>query len=123
MISHIFYGCFYALTVQVLERISSRLQNKYWNVTRRSCSESTGFNMTIWGDDVYSNVTCDCSFVNNTVCHVTHMYALTLFLFKVFVIVHLWQFGKVDVIVVDNIDRKKLKSLINNKKLVLTQYA
>ncbi|CAA3012107.1 probable LRR receptor-like serine threonine-kinase At1g53430 [Olea europaea subsp. europaea] len=59
--------------VQVLERISSRLQNKYWNVTRRSCSESTGFNMTIWGDDVYSNVTCDCSFVNNTVCHVTHI--------------------------------------------------
>ncbi|XP_022877328.1 probable LRR receptor-like serine/threonine-protein kinase At1g53440 [Olea europaea var. sylvestris] len=59
--------------VQVLQTISSRLQNKHWNPTRRSCSEGTGFNVTIWGDDVYSNVTCDCSFVNNTVCHVTHI--------------------------------------------------
>ncbi|CAI9757115.1 unnamed protein product [Fraxinus pennsylvanica] len=59
--------------VRVLETISSRLQNKYWNATQRSCRDGTGFNMTIWGNDVYSNVTCDCSFVNNTVCHVTHI--------------------------------------------------
>ncbi|KAL2496548.1 putative LRR receptor-like serine/threonine-protein kinase [Forsythia ovata] len=59
--------------VQVLETISSRLQNKWWNVTRTSCSEGTGFNTTFVDTKIYSNVTCDCSFVSNTVCHVTHI--------------------------------------------------
>ncbi|KAL3353272.1 hypothetical protein AABB24_020989 [Solanum stoloniferum] len=57
--------------VQVLETISSKLGNRYWNVNRSSCSLSSGFN---WTDPTYdkimSNITCDCSFNNSSVCHV-----------------------------------------------------
>ncbi|KAH6837289.1 Leucine-rich repeat transmembrane protein kinase [Perilla frutescens var. hirtella] len=58
--------------VQVLQTISSKLQNTYWDYLNRS-SCSGGFNRTIWGTTVYSGVVCDCSFNSSTVCHVTHM--------------------------------------------------
>ncbi|KAH7512740.1 hypothetical protein FEM48_Zijuj12G0122500 [Ziziphus jujuba var. spinosa] len=56
--------------VKILQTISDKLQNPHWNISRNSCSRSEGFNMTIWEDDIISNVTCDCSFANGTVCHV-----------------------------------------------------
>ncbi|KAK4420440.1 putative LRR receptor-like serine/threonine-protein kinase [Sesamum alatum] len=59
--------------VQVLQTISSRLQNKYWNISRRSCIEATAFNTTIWANKIYSSVTCDCSFNGNKTCHVTNI--------------------------------------------------
>ncbi|KAK3008781.1 hypothetical protein RJ639_014525 [Escallonia herrerae] len=50
--------------------ISSKLQNTHWpNVTRSSCNGVGGLNKTI-AYGIYSNVTCDCSFNNNTACHV-----------------------------------------------------
>ncbi|XP_049398010.1 probable LRR receptor-like serine/threonine-protein kinase At1g53430 isoform X3 [Solanum stenotomum] len=56
--------------VKVLETISSKLQNR-WNVSRASCMQGMGLNTT---DPTYrrivSNVTCDCSFNNSSVCHV-----------------------------------------------------
>ncbi|KAL6570542.1 hypothetical protein OROGR_000092 [Orobanche gracilis] len=57
--------------VQVLQTISSRLRNNYWNLSRRSCTEASGFNTTIEPGRIESIVACDCSFDNNTVCHVT----------------------------------------------------
>ncbi|KAL1537685.1 putative LRR receptor-like serine/threonine-protein kinase [Salvia divinorum] len=58
--------------VDVLQTISSKLQNTYWeNVNRSSCHG--GFNFTGGIRNVYSRVVCDCSFNNGTVCHVTHM--------------------------------------------------
>ncbi|KAG8386451.1 hypothetical protein BUALT_Bualt03G0150100 [Buddleja alternifolia] len=59
--------------VQVLQTISSTLHNSYWNLSRRACIEPTGFNRTFWENEVYSAVVCDCSFNNNTVCHVTNI--------------------------------------------------
>ncbi|KAL6506868.1 hypothetical protein OROHE_022305 [Orobanche hederae] len=58
-------------SVRVLQTISSRLQNGYWNLSRRSCTEASGFNSTIEPGRIESIVACDCSFDNNTVCHVT----------------------------------------------------
>lgn len=64
------------MTVQILRMISAKLNNSYWspNLNRSSCSRSADFNKTFGQLDVYSNVSCDCSFNNSSVCHVTHMY-------------------------------------------------
>lgn len=63
--------------VDVLQTISSKLQNTYWdNVNRSSCHG--GFNFTEGVRNVFSSVVCDCSFDNSTVCHVTHMYVLAI---------------------------------------------
>ncbi|XP_060668621.1 probable LRR receptor-like serine/threonine-protein kinase At1g53430 isoform X2 [Ziziphus jujuba] len=58
--------------VKILQTISDKLQNPHWNISRNSCSRSEGFNMTISEDTntIISNITCDCSFVDGTVCHV-----------------------------------------------------
>ncbi|KAL3508791.1 hypothetical protein ACH5RR_028192 [Cinchona calisaya] len=56
--------------VQALQTISSKLRNTYWDVSRSSCSGGGGLNQT-FAYNSYSNVTCDCSFIDNTVCHVT----------------------------------------------------
>ncbi|KAG8386452.1 hypothetical protein BUALT_Bualt03G0150200 [Buddleja alternifolia] len=61
------------VTVQVLQTISTTLQNRYWNLSPRACIEPNGFNRTFWEGNVYSGVGCNCSFNNNTVCHVTHI--------------------------------------------------
>ena len=37
----------------------------------------------------FSNVTCDCTFENSTVCHVTNMYDL-VFLFFIYGIMHIF---------------------------------
>ncbi|KAK4484661.1 hypothetical protein RD792_007250, partial [Penstemon davidsonii] len=59
--------------VQALRRISSGLQNNYWNISRSSCVEATAFNRTFVAGEIYSSVVCNCSFNNNTVCHVTNI--------------------------------------------------
>lgn len=57
--------------VKLLQIISSKLQNRHWNVSRTSCTQRTGFNMTDGTNNkIMSNVTCDCTFNSNTVCHV-----------------------------------------------------
>ncbi|KAL0289553.1 UNVERIFIED_CONTAM: putative LRR receptor-like serine/threonine-protein kinase [Sesamum calycinum] len=61
------------LRVLVLQTISSKLQNKYWNVNQSSCIGANGFNLTFWPDEIYSGVNCDCSFNSSTVCHVTNI--------------------------------------------------
>ncbi|KAK3424533.1 hypothetical protein EUGRSUZ_F01306 [Eucalyptus grandis] len=48
------------------------MQNKYWNVSETSCSGSIGLNR-IFASGILSNVTCNCSFNNGTVCHVTNI--------------------------------------------------
>ncbi|KAK6157078.1 hypothetical protein DH2020_011326 [Rehmannia glutinosa] len=68
--------------VRVLQTISSTLHNNYWNISRSSCVEASAFNMTILARRIESIVACDCSFNNNTLCHVTNMYALILLLLK-----------------------------------------
>ncbi|XP_016472465.1 putative LRR receptor-like serine/threonine-protein kinase At1g53440 isoform X2 [Nicotiana tabacum] len=57
--------------VKVLETISMKLQNTTWNVSRASCNEGRGFNVTDPAfNKILSNVTCDCSFNDSSVCHV-----------------------------------------------------
>lgn len=58
--------------VEVLEKISLKLQNKYWDyVNRSSCNG--GFNYTKVATKVYSGIWCDCSFNSSTVCHVARI--------------------------------------------------
>ncbi|KAK6134968.1 hypothetical protein DH2020_031287 [Rehmannia glutinosa] len=59
--------------VRVLQTISSTLHNNYWNISRSSCVEASAFNMTILARRIESIVACDCSFNNNTLCHVTNI--------------------------------------------------
>ncbi|GER53964.1 receptor-like protein kinase [Striga asiatica] len=59
--------------VQILQTISSRLNNTHWNLSRNSCNEPTAFNTTYWRRVVESIVVCDCSFNNGSVCHVTNI--------------------------------------------------
>ncbi|XP_009772943.1 probable LRR receptor-like serine/threonine-protein kinase At1g53430 [Nicotiana sylvestris] len=57
--------------VKVLETISMKLQNTTWNVSTASCNEGRGFNVTDPAfNEILSNVTCDCSFNDSSVCHV-----------------------------------------------------
>ncbi|KAL8131838.1 hypothetical protein AgCh_007667 [Apium graveolens] len=55
--------------VQTLKAIATKLEIKHWRVIRSSCGADGGFR----GDfpEKLSNVTCDCTFTNNSVCHVT----------------------------------------------------
>lgn len=62
-------------TVKVLQTISDKLTHVNWKVAQTSCNNGDdGFNIASRSSDL--NVTCDCTFQNSTVCHVTHMYAL-----------------------------------------------
>ncbi|MCD9643975.1 hypothetical protein HAX54_031887 [Datura stramonium] len=57
--------------VNVLKTISSKLEKIYWNVSRTSCTQGRGFNITDpTYDKIVSNVTCDCSFNSSSICHV-----------------------------------------------------
>ncbi|KAI6687169.1 hypothetical protein NL676_023997 [Syzygium grande] len=56
--------------VDTLKTIATKLQNKYWNVSETSCSG--GLNVT-YAPLKISNVTCNCSFNDGTVCHVTNI--------------------------------------------------
>lgn len=83
MVDYVFLD-FLFLPVQTLTMISSKLNNKYWKtLDRSSCNSADDFNKTFPGlVDIYSNVSCDCSFSKNSVCHVTHMYDSILTFFK-----------------------------------------
>ncbi|KAI9085943.1 hypothetical protein K1719_032020 [Acacia pycnantha] len=58
--------------VEVLKEISSKIETLNWNMTPRSCIDG-GFKNGIINEDIKSNVTCNCTFSNGTVCHVTHI--------------------------------------------------
>ncbi|XP_017257623.1 probable LRR receptor-like serine/threonine-protein kinase At1g53430 isoform X1 [Daucus carota subsp. sativus] len=64
-----------AQEVQTLTMISLKLNNKHWKtLDRRSCNRPDDFNRTFPPlVDIYSNVSCDCSFSRKSVCHVTHI--------------------------------------------------
>ncbi|KAG5107032.1 hypothetical protein JHK82_044002 [Glycine max] len=63
------------IDVKLLQAISDKVENLNWKVTQRSCNGDRGFdNRNISRDNksqIIRNVTCDCSFNNNTTCHVT----------------------------------------------------
>ncbi|KAI6687167.1 hypothetical protein NL676_023995 [Syzygium grande] len=58
--------------VDTLKTITTKLQNEYWNVSKTSCSGGIGLNVTL-ASGMISNVTCNCSFNDSTVCHVTNI--------------------------------------------------
>ncbi|KAK2361248.1 Leucine-rich repeat transmembrane protein kinase [Trifolium repens] len=64
------------MSVKSLQAISDKLKNVKWNVTERSCIDDGGFNNDNINteNDIVRNVTCDCNFQNNTVCHVTSIF-------------------------------------------------
>ncbi|KAL5725883.1 hypothetical protein ACHQM5_008972 [Ranunculus cassubicifolius] len=58
--------------VQALRQISLKLRIAQWKVNEDSCVTSEDLNVQL-GFDILSNVTCDCSFEDSTLCHVTSM--------------------------------------------------
>ncbi|KAJ6966276.1 hypothetical protein NC652_003983 [Populus alba x Populus x berolinensis] len=66
--------------VQILQTISNKLKNKNWTTIDRTSCSSAQWKLYISdppkNDRIQSNVTCDCTFENNTVCHVISLYAL-----------------------------------------------
>ncbi|GAA0186920.1 hypothetical protein LIER_34208 [Lithospermum erythrorhizon] len=76
---NLFLGSFYSSAqllpndeVEVLRLLSSKLQIRYWTLSRTSCNDRS-LNMTSVSDDIEGNVACDCRFNNYTVCHVTNI--------------------------------------------------
>ncbi|KAL5803173.1 hypothetical protein ACOSQ3_031618 [Xanthoceras sorbifolium] len=57
--------------VQTLQAIFTKLQDRNVQVKQSSCIDG-GWNFTITEDNL-RNITCDCSFTNNTVCHITNI--------------------------------------------------
>ncbi|XP_039170385.1 probable LRR receptor-like serine/threonine-protein kinase At1g53440 [Eucalyptus grandis] len=60
------------------------MRNKYWNVTKTSCNDDIGLNVTTLPSGMTSIVSCDCSFINITVCHVTKIQLKGLDLIGIF---------------------------------------
>ncbi|RVW59332.1 putative LRR receptor-like serine/threonine-protein kinase [Vitis vinifera] len=65
-------------TISSKLNISAKLNNSYWSVSQSSCREGRDFNVNITSE-IRSLVTCNCTFVNSTVCHVTNMYGFLFF--------------------------------------------
>ncbi|KAK4285846.1 hypothetical protein QN277_002486 [Acacia crassicarpa] len=60
--------------VEALQAISDKLTNVKWKVTPTSCIKGDGFNNLFTSlPGVNRNVTCNCTFQNGTVCHVTNI--------------------------------------------------
>ncbi|XP_028755434.1 probable LRR receptor-like serine/threonine-protein kinase At1g53430 [Neltuma alba] len=60
--------------VKVLKTISSKIENLNWNVTPHSCVDEGFKNENIsTANGIIRNVTCNCSFSNGKVCHVTNI--------------------------------------------------
>ncbi|KAL3748957.1 hypothetical protein ACJRO7_010102 [Eucalyptus globulus] len=58
--------------VDLLNTIAKKMQNIYWNVSETSCKGGQGLNVSL-ALGIMSNVTCNCSFNDGTVCHVTNI--------------------------------------------------
>lgn len=58
----------YVVSVAALRKVASSLGKNDWNFGVNPCSKSSG-----WITDASNNLTCDCTFSNGTVCHVTNM--------------------------------------------------
>ncbi|KAI9083481.1 hypothetical protein K1719_034423 [Acacia pycnantha] len=60
--------------MEALQAISDKLTNVKWKVTPTSCIKADGFNNLFTSPPgVTRNVTCNCTFQNGTVCHVTNI--------------------------------------------------
>ncbi|KAL1821385.1 hypothetical protein ACET3Z_016254 [Daucus carota] len=59
--------------VQTLKAIATKLNIKHWDVKSTSCSGGGGLSVEFDIPQPLSNVTCDCTFSNGSVCHVTHI--------------------------------------------------
>jgi hypothetical protein len=60
------------VTVQILQNISNKLNISNWaTINRTSCGSAQ---WKINYNEIESNVTCNCTFENGYVCHVTNMY-------------------------------------------------
>ncbi|KAK1581280.1 hypothetical protein Q3G72_004518 [Acer saccharum] len=59
-------------TVQTLQTIFRKLQLQNVEVKQSSCTDG-GWNITITKEKILRNITCDCSFTDSTVCHITNI--------------------------------------------------
>ncbi|XP_056166968.1 probable LRR receptor-like serine/threonine-protein kinase At1g53440 isoform X2 [Syzygium oleosum] len=59
--------------VDTLNTIATKMQNRYWNATETTCIEGRGLYVPTLPSGIITSVTCNCSFINGTVCHVTRI--------------------------------------------------
>ncbi|KAL5552019.1 hypothetical protein UlMin_002195 [Ulmus minor] len=77
------------LRLKVLREIGRKLGKKDWDFGKDPCSgEGKWRDLTGWKGSE-SSVTCDCSFNQNSSCHVISMYYPFLFLFFIYLFVFL----------------------------------
>ncbi|XP_057954873.1 probable LRR receptor-like serine/threonine-protein kinase At1g53430 [Malania oleifera] len=69
--------------VRTLQNISTKLNVPNWSFNQNSCREGHSLNVT-HSETSLSNITCDCSFDKNTVCHVKTIWLKGLNLSGVF---------------------------------------
>lgn len=60
--------------VEALQDIASTLGKKDWDFSVDPCSEKSNWTSPVQVKGSENAVTCNCSYVNGTVCHVTNMY-------------------------------------------------
>lgn len=71
---------YYCHLVDALKEIISTMGAVYWKFDAESCEiETVGFTQEPPSESERS-IVCDCSFENNTVCHVVKMYVSSIFL-------------------------------------------
>lgn len=63
----------YIITVKALEDIAKTLGKKDWDFNVDPCSGQRNWTSAVQVKGSENNVTCDCTFANGTVCHVTNM--------------------------------------------------
>ncbi|KAF5730756.1 LRR receptor-like serine/threonine-protein kinase [Tripterygium wilfordii] len=59
--------------VETLKTISAKLHNEHWNITRFSCGTVQWNTTLVFPNKIQSNVSCNCSFNNGSVCHITNI--------------------------------------------------
>lgn len=75
-------------TVKTLREIGKRLGKRDWDFKVDPCSGEGNWNVPDTERGFDSSVSCDCSFDNNSTCHVVSMYAFPL----IFICLFAWNF-------------------------------
>jgi hypothetical protein len=67
------------VTVQILQTISNKLNIRNWTTIDQTSCDSARWKQTSIDNKTQSIVTCNCTFENGSVCHVTNMYVCFLY--------------------------------------------
>ena len=60
--------------VKALKEIAKKLGKRDWDFDKDPCSGEGNWSVAVTVKGLESSVACDCSFNNNSTCHITSMY-------------------------------------------------